>query len=108
MSEDLVVETDLQATPEKVWEALSEPGRWLIANDLPADKFSVADAPGAPDCEVIESRPPSRLAVTWRTGGLDSIVTFDLTEIPDGTRLRIVHSGLRAANTGATVMKWAA
>jgi uncharacterized protein YndB with AHSA1/START domain len=86
--ETVVVDTDLDEPPEKVWRALTEPAlldRWL--------------AEAKEKAEVVESEPGQRLRLAWRDfdsgGGLvESEVTFTLTPmITGGTRLRLVHDG---------------
>jgi len=51
---------------------------------------------------VLEATPNQRLAYSWKGGHegnvgygsrLDTIVTFVLSAVDDGTRLRLVHSG---------------
>jgi uncharacterized protein YndB with AHSA1/START domain len=87
-TETVVVDTDLDEPPEKVWRALTEPAlleRWL--------------AEAREKAEVVESEPGQRLRLAWRDrdadGGLvESDVTFILTPmISGGTRLRLVHDG---------------
>jgi len=87
-SETIVVDTDLDEAPDKVWRALTEPelrSRWLAEADACA--------------EVVEAEPGKRLRLTWREsdqggGVVESDVTFTLTPtIGGGTRLRLVHDG---------------
>jgi uncharacterized protein YndB with AHSA1/START domain len=106
MTEALEYETDLEAPPETVWRALEEPAlrqAWLAPESVPAEQ-------GGPiDCEVVEADPPHHLRLAWRSrdGALDSQVLFTVSPIDGGSRLRIVHSGLKAAND-LTEMKMAA
>lgn len=108
----IVVDCDLDHPPEKVWRALTEPkllAAWLLPNDIEAEagrRFTLRDGPGASiDCEVLAAEPPRLLRYSWRgrdaeDGGrpLDTVVTFTLDgTAAGGTRLRIVHSGFRAA-----------
>ena len=60
---------------------------------------------GVVHCEVLEIRPRQKLVYSWRGGSgdnaaygsrLDSIVTWTLTAVDGGTRLRLVHSGFRS------------
>ncbi len=53
-------------------------------------------------CEVLEVVPNERLAYAWKGGDegnvgygsrLDTVVTWTLTKVDSGTRLRLVHSG---------------
>ena len=113
--DEILLEEDLPASPETVWRAIATPelaALWLGANDMDAEAgaaFTVSGAPGGEAaCEVIESRPPHHLAVTWRQGDAESRVAFDLTEIPDGTRLRVVHGAVKPAANSDTMIKWAA
>jgi uncharacterized protein YndB with AHSA1/START domain len=106
MTEGLEFEADLEAPPETVWRALEEPDlrdAWLAPQDVPAER-------GGPiECEVLESEPPHRLKVAWRNAdkSLDSEVEFNVSRTDGGSRLRIVHSGLKVG-PGVTEMKMAA
>jgi uncharacterized protein YndB with AHSA1/START domain len=91
----VVVECDLDAPLDKVWRALTDPA--LVETWL---------APGEAGVELGEAcdvEPGRRLSYGWRdaaTGDAaaqDSIVTFTLTEVEDGVRLRIVHAPVAAA-----------
>lgn len=108
----IVTECDLDEEPGKVWRALTEPGlagQWLVPLDV--------------ECLVVEAEPERLLRCSWRSRtderdgqgrGLDSVVTFELSETEEGgTHLRIVHEGFAtmagAANdNGETVMRLAA
>lgn len=112
-SEEAVTECELEAGPETVWRALTEPhlvADWLGAVTPGPDGFAL-DAPGAGRADgavvegaVVEAEPPHRLAWAWReAGGPDTLVTFELTPAGEGrTRLRIVHAA--AARRGTTLM----
>lgn len=108
----IVTECDLDARPEKVWRALTEPDlatRWLVPDDV--------------DCQVMEADPERLLRCSWKSRNderdsfgesLDTIVTFELSPTEaGGTHLRIVHEGfattaLRAANDNSALMMRAA
>jgi uncharacterized protein YndB with AHSA1/START domain len=82
---DLVLEYELDAPPEKVWRAISIPAfreKWLPKDAL-VSADPVFSAPGEKICYGIrEDEPPF----------LESVVTFQVTPNADGgTRLRIVH-----------------
>lgn len=117
----IVVECDLEAPPEKVWRALTEPeilARWLMPNDIraePGQRFRLHPANGNDavgrgpiECEIISAEPNRKLSYSWRGPAderdadgrrLDTVVTFLLSEIVGGTHLRVVHSGFpRAAH----------
>jgi uncharacterized protein YndB with AHSA1/START domain len=97
---------------EAVWHALTDPdalGQWLMPNDFQArvgHEFTFTVPPG-PDwdgrvfCRVTELVPPRRLAYTWRgtdPATLDTLVTFELDEVPHGTCLTLTHGGFTQAN----------
>ncbi len=108
--EDIVVECDLPEAPEKVWRALTEPeivAAWLMPNDIRAEtghRFSLGTE-GSIDCTVLEAEPGRLLRYSWRelsgsneTGGIDSVVTFELARTATGgTHLRVVHDGFTRA-----------
>ena len=45
--------------------------------------------------KVIDVVPESRIVYAWRYGGIpgNSTVSWELSETPDGTKLRLTHSG---------------
>jgi len=96
----VVVETDIEAPPERVWRALSEAdlsAAWLAPGEMstePGDRFTLDDDGRRIDCEVLEAEPARRLRLGWRDsgGGVASEVSFVLTPTPaGGTHLRVVH-----------------
>jgi uncharacterized protein YndB with AHSA1/START domain len=81
----LVLEYDLDASPEKVWRAVTVPAlraRWLPQSDLAASE-PVSSVIGEEICyRVREAEPPF----------LESSVTFRIEpNHGGGTRLRIIH-----------------
>ena len=84
-AKDLVLDYELDAPPEKVWRALSNPAlreKWLPKQDL-ADATPISTTPGEEvRYRMRDDEPPF----------LESIVTFQLTpNEAGGTRLRIIH-----------------
>ncbi len=47
--------------------------------------------------EVLELDRPRRMRWSWRSGALDSEVTFDLVAIASGTRMTLRQTGFRGA-----------
>lgn len=82
--EAVVVECDLDSTPEQAWRALTDPDlveRWLA----PAEA-------GVALGEPVEFEPGREVRYGWRDADeRESTVTFTLSETEDGVRLRIVH-----------------
>jgi uncharacterized protein YndB with AHSA1/START domain len=112
--EPVIVDCDLDAPPEKVWRALTQPelmAAWLAEGDIRPQvghRFELKAEIGPIECEVLTADPKRELRLSWRerddAGDLvDSEVTFVLTPTVDGgTRLRLVHDGF--AHAGFLVM----
>jgi uncharacterized protein YndB with AHSA1/START domain len=118
---DIVVEDVLPHAPATVWKTLVTAeliARWLMPNDFEPQvgkRFTFRTKPmgdwdGVVHCEVLEVIPHRKLVYTW-TGGsnrntrggsrLDSMVTWTLTPVEGGTRLRLVHAGFRSPENDA-------
>ncbi|MGO9941106.1 MAG: SRPBCC family protein [Terracidiphilus sp.] len=100
----LVIERDLAHPPEKIWRALTEGPliqEWLMSNDFQpvvGHRFSFRAKPmpnwnGVIDSEVLVVEPNARLAYSWGTLGLQTVVTWTLTPTERGTHLRMEQSG---------------
>jgi uncharacterized protein YndB with AHSA1/START domain len=72
---------DLEAPPEKVWRAVTEP-------DLRAAWLGEAEGRA---CEVIEADPPERLVLGWTLDEPASTVTIEIEPREGGSRLTITH-----------------
>jgi uncharacterized protein YndB with AHSA1/START domain len=113
-TQDIVVEEVLPHAPETVWKTLTTGrliARWLMEpsgfEPVVGNRFTYQTKPaGAWDgtirCEVLEVVPHARFTYAWKGGDeanqgygsrLDTVVTWTLTEVPGGTRLRLIHSG---------------
>ena len=84
-TKDLVQDYELDAPPEKVWRAISNPAfreRWLPKEDL-AEAAPISSTPGEEvRYRMRDDEPPF----------LESIVTFQVRpNTAGGTRLRIIH-----------------
>jgi uncharacterized protein YndB with AHSA1/START domain len=107
--EPIIVDCDLDAPPEKVWRALTQPelmAAWLAEGDIKPQvghRFELKSEIGPVECEVLTADPKRELRLSWserdEAGDLvDSEVTFVLTPTIDGgTRLRLVHDGFMHA-----------
>jgi uncharacterized protein YndB with AHSA1/START domain len=113
---DIVVDEVFPHAPEIVWKTLTTAelvGRWLLVptgfEPSKGKHFTFQTTPagewdGVIRCEVLEVTPNERLVYAW-TGGhdgnaqygsrLETVVTWTLTAVDGGTRLRLVHSGFR-------------
>jgi uncharacterized protein YndB with AHSA1/START domain len=100
----LVIEREMKHPPEKIWRALTE-GRlieeWLLTNDFEpvvGHRFSFRREPvgnwnGVIESEVLVVEPHTRLAYSWGTLGVASVVTWTLTPTEGGTHLRMEQTG---------------
>jgi uncharacterized protein YndB with AHSA1/START domain len=113
-TQQIVVDEVFPHVPQTIWRTLTTGeliGRWLMAptgfEPVPGKRFTFQTKPagawdGVIHCEVLEAVPNERLAYAWRGGAdgnvgygsrLDTVVTWTLTQVDGGTRLRLVHSG---------------
>jgi uncharacterized protein YndB with AHSA1/START domain/DNA-binding transcriptional ArsR family regulator len=129
-----VYATYIQTTPEKLWEALTDPEftarywgvtfdtDWKAGSPMSWHQFgSVSDDPGQ---VVLESEPYTRLSYTWHTftpefndylelsddarqriGAEErSKVTFEIEPLGDQVKLTVVHDGFEQASVVATMV----
>jgi uncharacterized protein YndB with AHSA1/START domain len=113
-TQDIVVDEVLPHAPETIWKALTTGeliGRWLMTptgfEPVKGKNFTFQTTPGGAwdgviHCQVLEAMPNERLVYAWKSGHegnvgfgspLDTVVTFILSRVENGTRLRLVHSG---------------
>jgi uncharacterized protein YndB with AHSA1/START domain len=109
-------ETLIEASPDEVWEALTDEDRleeWL-APEVELDPFeggeiSVRDGDDRRTGTVETVEEGERFAFTWsRPGEGESFVEFTIEALPGGTRLTVVETPTRSAATntaaGSTAM----
>lgn len=105
-SRDLVFTRIYKHSPERVWWALTDSealGKWLMENDFKPEvghrfQFKTDPAPGFDgivDCEVLTVDAPKHLSYSWAGGPIDTILSFTLEPVPEGTRLKVCQSGFK-------------
>jgi uncharacterized protein YndB with AHSA1/START domain len=115
-SREIVVDEVFPHTPDVLWKTLTTPelmGRWLMeprgfeptkGNRFTYQTKSAGAWDGVIHCEVLEATPNERLAYTWNGGDdanpgygsrLETVVTWTITKVDGGTRVRLIHSGFR-------------
>ena len=108
-SEAIVKEVLLDATPGKVWKAITDKNemkQWYFDlkefKPVPGFEFEFE---GGPDdriyvhqCKVVEVMPLKKLSYTWSYQGYQgtTLVSFDLFEEGQRTRLKLTHEGLES------------
>jgi uncharacterized protein YndB with AHSA1/START domain len=99
-AESVVHEVTYPHPPERVWRALVDPQElalWLMPNDFVPEvgrRFTMECEPiGRIQAEVLEIEPARRLTCRWVGAFGDTVVTFELTPVTTGTRLRVEHRG---------------
>ncbi|MEH2469659.1 uncharacterized protein YndB with AHSA1/START domain [Nitrobacteraceae bacterium AZCC 2161] len=113
-TQDIVVDEVFPHAPETIWKALTSGdliARWLMepTGFAPVEgaHFTFKTTPaGAWDglirCQVLEVIPNERFVYAWKGGDdgnvgygarLETVVTFTLSRVENGTRVRLVHSG---------------
>jgi uncharacterized protein YndB with AHSA1/START domain/DNA-binding transcriptional ArsR family regulator len=119
----LVYVTFIAATPERVWEALTDPDQtarywghrnvsgWTKGDSWQHERLDGSGIDGGGT--ILEIDPPRRLAHTW--GELEdadrpdrlSRVTYDLEPVDDAVRLTVTHENLTTEQTSDTQEGWA-
>lgn len=110
----IVVDEVFPHAPETLWRTLTNGdliGRWLMKPTgfapVEGTRFTFKTTPaggwdGTINCQVLEVVPNTRFAYSWSGGHesnkgygsrLDTVVTWLLSKVENGTRLRLVHSG---------------
>lgn len=113
-TQDIVVDEVFPHARETIWKTLTNGAlmsRWIMAptgfEPIEGNRFTFQTTPagewdGVIHCEVLEVRPNERFVYAWRGGHqanygygsrLDTVVTWTLSKVDNGTRLRLVHSG---------------
>src|SRR5262245_31557572 len=116
---EIVVEEVFPHAPEVIWRVLTTGeliNRWFMSptgfEAVPGKKFTFKTKPagewdGTIDCQVLDVVANERLAYSWKGGHesnvgygsrLDTVVTWTLSKVQQGTRLRLVHSGFVTPN----------
>ena len=113
---EFVYTTYITSTPQKVWDAITNPeftsqywGKKNVSSDWRAgSRWNMVSIDGSEITnitgEVLESRPPSRLVVSWASpensgnGAETSRVTFEIERIGEVVRLNVVHDQLKAGS----------
>lgn len=106
-SEPFIIERTYNAPIEKIWEVLTDKDlmkQWYfnIASFKPEVGFEFTFDGGSEDktykhlCKVLEVITNKKLSYSWRYKDYEgnSIVTFELFDEGDKTRLKLTHTGL--------------
>jgi uncharacterized protein YndB with AHSA1/START domain len=116
----IVVEKVLPYPADKIWRMLTTRemiGKWLMPNDFAAQvghRFNFRTRPigtfdGVVHCEVLACEPLRLLSYSWRGGSdadpdkgsrLDTVVTWTLTPVAEGTHVRMEHDGFMLPKDG--------
>ncbi|SMH51858.1 SRPBCC family protein [Mesorhizobium australicum] len=114
VTQEIVVDEVFPHAPATIWRLLTSAdliGRWMMQptgfEPVVGNRFTFSTKPagewdGTIHCEVLQVVPEKRLAYAWKGGHpsnaaygspLDTVVTWSLERVADGTRVRVVHSG---------------
>ena len=113
-TQDIVVDEVFPHAPETIWKTLTTGeliGRWMMPptgfEPVKGKHFTFQTTPagawdGVIHCQVLEVMPNERFVYAWKGGHegnvgygsrLDTVVTWTLSRVQTGTRVRLVHSG---------------
>ena len=123
-AQHIVVDEVFPHAPETIWKTLTTGeliDRWLMKSTgfepVEGTRFTLQTTPagqwdGVIHCEVLEVMRNERLSYSWRGGHdgnveygsrLATVVTWTLTKVEGGTRLRVVHSGFVLPKNATTL-----
>jgi uncharacterized protein YndB with AHSA1/START domain len=106
----VVVEATFKAPLDKVWKAITDSDQmrqWFfdaIPDFKPQRGFATSfnvhheSTDYLHQWTVTEVEPSKKVEYRWRYGGVpgDSTVTWNLSETPQGTKLRLTHAGIES------------
>jgi len=113
-TQEIVVDEVFPHSPETIWKTLTDGelmARWMMPPEgfepVVGKRFTYQTKPagewdGVIHCQVLEVVPNERFVYAWRGGHesnagygsrLETVVTWTLGKVGEGTRLRLVHSG---------------
>ncbi|MDM9619225.1 SRPBCC domain-containing protein [Rhizobium sp. S96] len=113
-AQDIVVDEVFPHAPETIWRTLTSGdmiARFLMKPNgfepVVGNRFTFQTTPagewdGVIHCEVVDVEPNRHFGYTWKGGHatnvgygslLDTVVSWSLSAVDGGTRLRLVHSG---------------
>lgn len=108
-SEPIVKEVLLDATPAKAWKALTDKNemkQWYFDlkefKAVPGFEFEFEGGPEGRiyihQCKIVEVIPLEKLSYSWKYKGYEgsTLVTFELFEEGERTRLKLTHEGLES------------
>ncbi|MFD7155885.1 SRPBCC domain-containing protein [Kribbella sp. NPDC059898] len=117
MDTEIRIERVLPATIARVYDAWTRSellARWYCPNlqlalKVDADvreggAYVVEMGPHVARGTYLEVEPPNRLVFSWKWDGTDDAPTrveVELTEVPEGTRMRLSHTGFATAEDAA-------
>ncbi|WP_137916897.1 SRPBCC domain-containing protein [Hydrogenophaga sp. 2FB] len=125
-TQDIVVDQVLPHAPATIWKTLTTSeliGRWLMVptgfEPVKGKQFTFQTTPGGAwdgviHLQVLDVVPHERLVYSWQGGHetnagygsrLDTVVTWTLTPVEGGTRLRLVHAGFVVRKNDAAFQK---
>jgi uncharacterized protein YndB with AHSA1/START domain len=97
----IIVEREFPHPPERIWRALTQSHlleEWMMQNDFepePGRSFSFSAEWGKVEGQVLAAEPYTTLSYSWGDHDLDTVVTWTLTPMQNGTRLRMEQTGFR-------------
>src|SRR5262245_59426065 len=94
------LEHEYKQAPAAVWRALTDPelhARWWAAGDvrpIVGHRFELDMGKwGMQPCEVVAVEPERLFRYRFAIGSLDTMITWELTPVGNGTRLTLTHAG---------------
>jgi uncharacterized protein YndB with AHSA1/START domain len=104
-SPDYIYTTYIKSTPQKVWQAITNPefqkqyfGFPLASDWKPGSAWRMENPNSTLGGKVLESKPPEKLVFTWAENDKPELgtskVTYEITQVGDTVRLMVLHDEL--------------
>ena len=109
----VVFDRHYPTTPDDLWQACTDPerlARWFapVSGDLrPGGRFTIHfDDADTPSCRVVTCEAPTRLVWEWPVRDVPSLVTVEVSEDGQGSRLVLRHDRLAAGQAAGYAAGW--
>ncbi len=119
MTNEFIYTTYIKSTPEKVWQAITNPEftrQYWEKENISDWKEGSEWKHVTPDGKsvkimgkILESNPPIKLVMTWASPenkADESQVSFDISSVEDMVRLDVVHTNLSADMARGVTSGW--
>src|ERR1700742_3450455 len=114
---DYIYTTYIKSTPQKVWEAITNPefqkqyfGFPLACDWKPGSSWRMENPNSHLGGKVLEAKAPEKLVFTWAEADKPELgtskVTYEITQVGDTVRLMVLHGELSSGMAARISTGW--